>query len=106
MATTLINIYYTAAIRKLFFFFFNDPATTEISPLPLPDALPIWHRRPASTLAGRFSPDSPRRRTRRSYRTPHPATPPSARQFRASDRARQERHCAHNAGDQIGRAHV
>src|SRR2546427_13305846 len=24
-----------------FFFFFNDPATTEISPLPLPDALPI-----------------------------------------------------------------
>src|SRR2546430_14419144 len=23
------------------FFFFNDPATTEISPLPLPDALPI-----------------------------------------------------------------
>src|SRR2546429_8431315 len=25
----------------LFFFFFNDPATTEISPLPLHDALPI-----------------------------------------------------------------
>src|SRR5260370_40966665 len=24
------------------FFFFNDPATTEISPLPLPDALPIF----------------------------------------------------------------
>src|SRR5256885_13429804 len=25
----------------LFFFFFNDPATTKISPLPLHDALPI-----------------------------------------------------------------
>src|SRR5256885_16050965 len=31
------------AARKLFlfFFFFNDTATTEIYPLPLPDALPI-----------------------------------------------------------------
>src|SRR2546430_14823198 len=27
----------------LFFFFFNDPATTEISPLPLPDPLRISH---------------------------------------------------------------
>src|SRR3712207_8392009 len=26
-------------------FFFNDPATTEIYPLPLHDALPIWHWR-------------------------------------------------------------
>src|SRR2546426_12133081 len=26
----------------LFFFFFNDPATTEISPLPLPAPLPIY----------------------------------------------------------------
>src|ERR1022692_4863343 len=25
------------------FFFFNDPATTEISTLPLPDALPIYN---------------------------------------------------------------
>src|SRR5256885_7380057 len=29
-----------------FFFFFNDPATTEISPLPLHDALPISRVRP------------------------------------------------------------
>src|SRR5256886_4251303 len=28
--------------RTSFFFFFNDPATTEISPLPLHDALPIF----------------------------------------------------------------
>src|SRR2546430_12377464 len=28
-----------------FFFFFNDPATTEIYPLSLHDALPIWSRR-------------------------------------------------------------
>src|SRR2546430_5674894 len=27
---------------KCFFFFLNDPATTEFSPLPLPAALPIW----------------------------------------------------------------
>src|ERR1039457_5109827 len=33
----------------LFFFFFNDTAPTEISPLPLPDALPICSlTRPAS----------------------------------------------------------
>src|SRR2546430_9737633 len=30
--------------RLLFFFFFNDPATTEIYPLPLHDALPIPRR--------------------------------------------------------------
>src|SRR2546430_11944926 len=29
------------ASRSLFFFFFNDPATTEIYTLSLPDALPI-----------------------------------------------------------------
>src|SRR5256712_10080996 len=28
------------------FFFFNDPATPEIYPLPLPDALPIYRRSP------------------------------------------------------------
>src|SRR5258705_13966141 len=30
-----------------FFFFFNDPAPTEISPLPQHDALPIWGAFPA-----------------------------------------------------------
>src|SRR2546430_14397006 len=34
----------------LFFFFFNDPATTEISPLPLHDALPILSMRPPIAL--------------------------------------------------------
>src|SRR2546429_24293 len=29
---------------RLFFFFFNDPPPPEISPLPLPDALPISRR--------------------------------------------------------------
>src|SRR2546430_7706566 len=39
----LINLYTQLAIMTLlpFFFFLNDPATPEISPLPLPDALPI-----------------------------------------------------------------
>src|SRR2546430_4225365 len=35
----------------MFFFFFNDPATTEISPLPLPDALPISPIRPVRSAA-------------------------------------------------------
>src|SRR3712207_8133449 len=34
------------------FFFFNDPATTEISTLPLHDALPISPRRPALEQLG------------------------------------------------------
>src|SRR2546430_3957028 len=33
-------------ITIFFFFFFNDPAPTEIYPLPLPDALPICPRQP------------------------------------------------------------
>src|SRR5256885_2918331 len=33
-----------------FFFFFNDPAPTEIYPLPLHDALPIWFRTPLISL--------------------------------------------------------
>src|SRR3990170_9095756 len=40
---------YTAVFRSVrkctFFFFFNDTAPTEISPLSLPDALPISPRR-------------------------------------------------------------
>src|SRR2546421_13068156 len=32
----------------MFFFFFNDPAPPEISPLPLPDALPICANRVAA----------------------------------------------------------
>src|SRR3989441_10717287 len=45
-----------------FFFFFNDPATTEISPLPLHDALPICGLRgdPASACGAR----APRRAAR------------------------------------------
>src|SRR5215813_15318851 len=36
----LISVYF----RFLFFFFFNDTATTEIYTLSLHDALPIWRR--------------------------------------------------------------
>src|SRR2546430_11598004 len=32
----------TQKLAKYFFFFFNDPAPTEIYPLPLHDALPIY----------------------------------------------------------------
>src|SRR5256885_13190386 len=40
LATQLANMAF------YLFFFLNDPATTEISPLPLHDALPIWPRLP------------------------------------------------------------
>src|SRR2546430_15130631 len=61
---------------SFFFFFFNDPAPPEISPLPLPDALPIsWalalyraparrqHHRPLGPLAGVLSADPESRET-------------------------------------------
>src|SRR5438270_3402497 len=38
----------------LVFFFFNDPATTEIYTLSLHDALPIWSRCMARTACGVF----------------------------------------------------
>src|SRR5256714_15292427 len=41
-------------MRYLFFFFLNDPPPPEISPLPLPDALPI--SLPAPTAARSVSP--------------------------------------------------
>src|ERR1035437_10655627 len=34
----------------VFFFFFNDRATTEISPLSLPAALPIWMAQPVEIV--------------------------------------------------------
>src|SRR5262249_57202672 len=34
--------YFRPSLPLSFFFFFNDPATTEIYPLSLHDALPIW----------------------------------------------------------------
>src|SRR2546427_7013427 len=48
----------------LYFFFFNDTATTEIYTLSLHDALPISRRWPVSTL-----PDSPRTCMRRAIRS-------------------------------------
>src|SRR2546429_7977091 len=44
MAKSLLLIFYLIfqILNKCFFFFLNDTATTEISPLPLPDALPIF----------------------------------------------------------------
>src|SRR3989440_9734714 len=40
-SSTHIFLFVPVLYRLLFFFFFNDTATTEISPLPLHDALPI-----------------------------------------------------------------
>src|SRR3989442_7150029 len=42
----LLVVRWQTALMALLFFFFNDPATTEIYPLSLHDALPIYrHRR-------------------------------------------------------------
>src|SRR3712207_7638793 len=53
------------------FFFFNDPATTEIYTLPLPAALPISRRTPSRA--------HPRRRVCRSGERSCPRRPPWAR---------------------------
>src|SRR2546430_10017576 len=50
----------------LFFFFFNDPATPEIYPLPLHDALPIWTQ--GSRAWSRWPSPSGARAARRSQR--------------------------------------
>src|SRR5256885_13667299 len=40
--SSMINSISFGTGALMFFFFFNDPATTEFYPLPLHDALPIW----------------------------------------------------------------
>src|SRR2546430_16136564 len=59
-----ISVTYFAVFFSLFFFFFNDTATTEIYTLSLHDALPI--SRTACSRARRGSPS--RRRSRTAWR--------------------------------------
>src|SRR5258705_5751200 len=47
----------------LYFFFFNDTATTEIYTLSLHDALPIWKRRPQPWRGRTRSPSQTRERS-------------------------------------------
>src|SRR2546426_10125122 len=95
--------------RNPLFFFFKDPAPPDISPLPLPDALPISIRFPArprgaAPVRGR---DSPARRRRQApgelflrLQPPAPDPPPAVdRRPGAGHRRRQRRW-------EIGRAHV
>src|SRR5260221_3885852 len=73
---------------SFFFFFFNDPATTEIYTLPLHDALPIWSwigsaRCPAKVSGANGLPDS----------WGSPATPSAVTSLEPwSDSARSEEH--------------
>src|SRR5258708_38582100 len=53
--------FHATSILLLNFFFFNDPATTEIYPFPLPDPLPISGRCPATCAYPRAA--FPRRST-------------------------------------------
>src|SRR5256885_14522827 len=56
-----LNMRYTEQSRIIFFFFFNDTATTEIYTLSLHDALPIWADS-SSGRGARVGASSPRRR--------------------------------------------
>src|SRR3712207_7304319 len=56
----------------LFFFFFNDTATTEIYPLSLHAALPIWRAPPRARTATWRRATACRRRTRRRSRFRRP----------------------------------
>src|SRR5256885_4437545 len=55
---------------SFFFFFFNDTATTEIYPLPLHDALPIWQ--PARRDDGQVQIEPGWRRRRQAVPGRHP----------------------------------
>src|SRR2546429_4353356 len=72
-----------------FFFFFNDPAPTEISPLPLHDALPISPPAPSPRAAptpatsARGPPAGARPRR---YPPPPASGPPASRRARTSGR--------------------
>src|SRR5256885_13867878 len=90
-----------------FFFFFNDPATTEFSPLPLPAALPILRpakvkvtpaapRRPAQ-VAGAVKATEISRSLRKLADSTHPADVPACHAANGTWSAR---------GVEIGRAHV
>src|SRR5256884_25008 len=78
---------------RLFFFFFNDPPPPEISPLPLPDALPICPssepcpprcaRRTASPAPVRAPSQSPVRRLSSARRTSRRGSSPRASMARA-----------------------
>src|SRR2546421_9386183 len=80
---------------SLFFFFFNDTATTEIYTLSLHDALPIWPRRSARPFDQR---ESRRRCTivtscqRPSLNADSRSTPTSSKPWRACRRRRSEEH--------------
>src|SRR2546430_13917715 len=51
-----IRLPYTV-LSVMFVFFFNDPATTELYPLPLPDALPIFGLVRGQRLGARLGQD-------------------------------------------------
>src|SRR2546429_9056135 len=56
-----------------FFFFLNNPPPTEISPLPLHDALPIWRR---SSRSSRHPPEAATGWSARTVPSTPTATPP------------------------------
>src|SRR5438874_12237977 len=53
-----LSMYMLHATNLLFFFFFNDPSTTEIYTLSLHDALPISRRRLCRHAASRATADA------------------------------------------------
>src|SRR2546422_11234237 len=96
----------TSPLQLLVFFFLKDPATTEISPLPLPAALPIsagTRRRSSVDTSRRGAPGSPSSRAARDAA----AAPPARRGRAASCPCDRASRAALELGEpEIGRAHV
>src|SRR2546426_10455123 len=95
-------------VTWLFFFFFNDTATPEFSPLPLHAALPILRRGPPPP-PGRFLPAPPphRRRPRHDdQRDPHRGRGERDGRHRPGGGGAPRPALQPDPGSEIGRAHV
>src|SRR2546430_15689595 len=96
-----------AQYATLFFFFFNDPATTDISPLPLPDALPIYPERPAALVDLPVpSSDSPSILSATFFPTVCHSGSPTTKERASRAGKPSETQSQSVSGLEIGRAHV
>src|SRR5256884_8217344 len=104
----LYYCYRILIITSIFFFFFlSDPAPTEISTLPLPDALPIWQRPEPLDEPGLHVPLQDRRQHEQPPDAEDDAGHGREQLDRDSDRALEPHRRQLGEKDrEIGRAHV
>src|SRR2546430_16963917 len=95
----------TGRSMLVFFFFLNEPAPPEISPFPLPAALPISRVQPGDRDRGRAGDRARRHDPSADPRTPR-APQAGARPLDDPDLARPQRDGGDVRFDEIGRAHV